>query len=142
MPISKHCPQLQFHKRCTKKIHNRTSRQAKSDCIGQLCPLVVLRKSMLMTPIRKWPLFLFIDKESWRFANRMNCVPFRPDWPQNRHTDHQSRTGRDPAAARKHPDPLRGRRQFFKRVWSFVKSPNRFYRRMDVGRNGKFWHCT
>lgn len=97
---------------------------------------------MLMTPICKWPPLLLIDKESRRFANGMNCVPIRLDWTQNWHTDHQSRTDRDPAAARKHPDPLRGRRQFFKRVWGFVKSPNRFYGRMDVGRNGKFWHYT
>ena len=35
MPITKHRPQLQFHKRRPKEIHDRPSRQAKGDRIGQ-----------------------------------------------------------------------------------------------------------
>lgn len=142
MPIPKHGPQLQLYKRSTNEIHNRPTGQSKRNRIRQKRPLIVLRESMLMMPIRKRPLLLFINKKSRSLANRVNCMPFRSNRTENRHSNHEPRACRDPARMRDYLDPLRGWRQLFESVWSFMKSPNALDRRVDIRRNCKFWHCS
>ena len=141
MSMPKHGPQMQLNKRRSKEIHNRSTRQTKRDRIRQKRPLIMLCESMLMMPIRKRPFLLFINKESRRITNRVNCMPFHPNWPKNRHPDHQPRTCRNPSLMRQHLDPLRGRSQLFESIWCFMKSPNSLDRRVDVRRNAKYWHC-